>query len=109
MKLLRATSELDLIMYVMKKGRVSTADTTCYELLVKKIGYGLERTAGEPGCRRAHVQYSVADLFSFHGTVVSYDDKPRVYSNSTWSGRPWFSLIVLMARPVFCSENVPHV
>lgn len=49
MKLLRATAELDLIMYVMKKGRVTTADTTCYDLLVKKIGYGLESTSRDKG------------------------------------------------------------
>lgn len=49
MKLLRATSELDLIMYVMKKGRVSTADTACYELLVNKVAHGLRHSGGEIG------------------------------------------------------------
>ncbi|CAB1104190.1 unnamed protein product [Ectocarpus sp. CCAP 1310/34] len=46
MKLLRATSKLDLIIYVMKRGRLSTAETACYELLVKKIANGLRHSDG---------------------------------------------------------------
>ncbi|CAM9568858.1 unnamed protein product, partial [Ectocarpus sp. 12 AP-2014] len=46
MKLLRATSKLDLIIYVMKRGRLSTAETACYELLVKKIANGLRHSNG---------------------------------------------------------------
>ncbi|CAM9726703.1 unnamed protein product [Ectocarpus sp. 13 AM-2016] len=46
MKLLRATSELDVIIYVMQKGRLTTGDMTCYELLVKKVAHGLRRSDG---------------------------------------------------------------